>query len=188
MSAIETCRTAALGGHVERCEACGHSRIAYNSLPQPALPQVPGRGGTGLARRARGRPAAGPLLPRGLHAPRRDRRHRLPEQGGGLRPAVPGRVRGDADHRRRSQAPRRPHRRHRRAPHLGLGDDPPPACPHDRAGRRHLARRRRAGSRCRPGFLLPVRVLSNLFRRLLLDGSPPPMPPAGSPFFGDLPP
>jgi hypothetical protein len=31
ISAIEQCRSAALGGHVERCEDCGHSRIAYNS-------------------------------------------------------------------------------------------------------------------------------------------------------------
>jgi Putative transposase/Transposase zinc-binding domain len=33
MSAIENCRTAALGGHVARCEndKCGHTRIAYNS-------------------------------------------------------------------------------------------------------------------------------------------------------------
>jgi Transposase zinc-binding domain len=31
MSAIESCRSAALGGHLERCEDCGHSRIAYNS-------------------------------------------------------------------------------------------------------------------------------------------------------------
>jgi len=31
MSAIETCRTAALGGHLEGCEGCGHRRIAYNS-------------------------------------------------------------------------------------------------------------------------------------------------------------
>jgi hypothetical protein len=31
MSAIEQCRTAALGGHVEACEDCGHQRIAYNS-------------------------------------------------------------------------------------------------------------------------------------------------------------
>ena len=32
MSAIERCRTAALGGHVARCEngACGHTVIAYN--------------------------------------------------------------------------------------------------------------------------------------------------------------
>jgi hypothetical protein len=31
MTAIEICRTAALGGHVERCEDCAHLRIAYNS-------------------------------------------------------------------------------------------------------------------------------------------------------------
>jgi hypothetical protein len=31
MSAIETCRTAALGGHVERCEDCAPELIAYNS-------------------------------------------------------------------------------------------------------------------------------------------------------------
>jgi Putative transposase/Transposase zinc-binding domain len=31
MSAIERCRTAALGGHVERCEDCAHLRISYNS-------------------------------------------------------------------------------------------------------------------------------------------------------------
>jgi hypothetical protein len=33
MSAIEDCRTAALGGHVARCEneKCGHTQIAYNS-------------------------------------------------------------------------------------------------------------------------------------------------------------
>ena len=28
MSAIERCRTAALGGHVEQCDHCGHQRIA----------------------------------------------------------------------------------------------------------------------------------------------------------------
>src|SRR5882757_9709519 len=31
MSAIENCRTAALGGHVARCEDCAHTTIAYNS-------------------------------------------------------------------------------------------------------------------------------------------------------------
>ncbi len=31
MNAIEVCRTAALGGHVERCDECGHQRIWYNS-------------------------------------------------------------------------------------------------------------------------------------------------------------
>ena len=33
MSAIELCRTAALGGHVEHCDRCDHQRICYNSLP-----------------------------------------------------------------------------------------------------------------------------------------------------------
>src|SRR6476660_4376669 len=31
MSAIERCRTAALGGQVARCEDCAHTLIAYNS-------------------------------------------------------------------------------------------------------------------------------------------------------------
>ena len=31
MSAIECCRTAALGGHLEQCDQCGHQRNAYNS-------------------------------------------------------------------------------------------------------------------------------------------------------------
>ena len=31
MSAIERCRTAALGGHVERCDKCSHTIIPYNS-------------------------------------------------------------------------------------------------------------------------------------------------------------
>jgi Transposase zinc-binding domain/Putative transposase len=39
MTAIETCRTAALGGHVEQCEACGHQRIAYNSCANRHCPK-----------------------------------------------------------------------------------------------------------------------------------------------------
>ena len=31
MTAIERCRTAALGGHVEQCDHCGHTRVWYNS-------------------------------------------------------------------------------------------------------------------------------------------------------------
>ena len=31
MTAIETCRTAALGGHVEPCDRCPHTRIWYHS-------------------------------------------------------------------------------------------------------------------------------------------------------------
>ena len=39
MSAIERCRTAALGGHVERCDGCGHQRIAYNSCRNRNCPK-----------------------------------------------------------------------------------------------------------------------------------------------------
>src|SRR5438105_221777 len=39
MTAIEVCRTAALGGHVERCEDCGHTRIAYNSCRNRHCPK-----------------------------------------------------------------------------------------------------------------------------------------------------
>lgn len=39
MSAIELCRTAALGGHVERCDGCGHQRIAYNSCRNRNCPK-----------------------------------------------------------------------------------------------------------------------------------------------------
>lgn len=39
MSAIEQCRTAALGGHVEQCDACGHHRISYNSCRNRHCPK-----------------------------------------------------------------------------------------------------------------------------------------------------
>jgi hypothetical protein len=42
MSAIESCRTAALGGHVERCEECAHTRIAYNSCRNRHCPKCQG--------------------------------------------------------------------------------------------------------------------------------------------------
>jgi hypothetical protein len=42
MSAIEQCRSAALGGHVERCQDCGHSRIAYNSCRNRHCPRCQG--------------------------------------------------------------------------------------------------------------------------------------------------
>jgi hypothetical protein len=39
MSAIESCRTAALGGHVARCEDCQHTIIAYNSCRNRHCPK-----------------------------------------------------------------------------------------------------------------------------------------------------
>ena len=46
MSAVEQCRSAALGGHVERCEDCGHSRIAYNSCRNRHCPKCQGAAAT----------------------------------------------------------------------------------------------------------------------------------------------
>src|SRR6202142_3468498 len=44
ISAIERCRTAALGGHVARCEneKCGHTQIAYNSCRNRHCPKCQG--------------------------------------------------------------------------------------------------------------------------------------------------
>ncbi len=42
MSAIERCRTAALGGHVLACEDCGHGHIAYNSCRNRHCPKCQG--------------------------------------------------------------------------------------------------------------------------------------------------
>ena len=42
MSAIEHCRTAVMGGHVEACTDCGHWRIAYNSCRNRHCPRCQG--------------------------------------------------------------------------------------------------------------------------------------------------
>ncbi|MGD0232379.1 MAG: transposase zinc-binding domain-containing protein [Syntrophorhabdales bacterium] len=39
MHAIEICRTAALGGHVDECEDCGHTQISYNSCRSRHCPK-----------------------------------------------------------------------------------------------------------------------------------------------------
>jgi Putative transposase/Transposase zinc-binding domain len=46
MSAIERCRTAALGGHVARCEDCSHTVIAYNSCRNRHCPKCQGAAAT----------------------------------------------------------------------------------------------------------------------------------------------
>jgi len=42
LAAIAACRTAALGGHVERCDDCGLTRVAYNSCRHRACPKCQG--------------------------------------------------------------------------------------------------------------------------------------------------
>jgi hypothetical protein len=42
MSAIERCRTAELGGHVDQCDSCGHLKISYNSCRNRHCPKCQG--------------------------------------------------------------------------------------------------------------------------------------------------
>jgi hypothetical protein len=42
MSAITACRTGALGGHIEACDDCGMTRIAYNSCRNRHCPKCQG--------------------------------------------------------------------------------------------------------------------------------------------------
>src|SRR3954453_14444771 len=110
MSAIELCRTAALGGHVERCADCAHTRIAYNSCRNRHCPKCQwGAAQAWLeAREAELLPV--PYFHVVFTLPAALGRARLPEQGQGLWAAAQGHG-GDADHdRRRSQAPRGPDR------------------------------------------------------------------------------
>ncbi len=45
LRAIARCRTAALGGHLDRCDACGHQALSYNSCRNRQCPkcQAPAR-------------------------------------------------------------------------------------------------------------------------------------------------
>jgi len=59
MSAIERCRTAALGGHIARCGTAPIRRLPTTPAAT-GTPEVPGRRREAMARRAPSPPAAGP--------------------------------------------------------------------------------------------------------------------------------
>lgn len=42
MNAIERCRTSALGGHIDKCDSCGHIRVFYNSCRNRHCPKCQG--------------------------------------------------------------------------------------------------------------------------------------------------
>ena len=165
MAAIERCRTAALGGHVARCEDCAHTVIAYNSCRNRHCPKCQGAAAKQWLAEREAELLARALLPRGVHVAGAGRRHRLPEQGRDLRSLVQGGGRDHAHDRRRSQASGRQDRHHRRAPYLGLGHDTPSASAHDRARRRPVARRQNVAG-------VPARLLFAGARALA------PVPPA----------
>lgn len=43
LHAIRRCRTAALGGHIDQCDSCGHLRISYNSCRNRHCPKCQGQ-------------------------------------------------------------------------------------------------------------------------------------------------
>ena len=167
MSAIETCRTAALGGHVERCEDCAHEHVAYNSCRNRHCPKCQGRGGAAMARRARSRtPCRSPTITSSLLCRRRSARSRSR-----TRPPLYDLLFRSAADTLLTIAADPKHLGARigltaRPPHLGLGAHPSSATS---TSSFPVAACRPDGSRwtaCKPGFFLPVRVLSRLFRRL----------------------
>ena len=138
-SAIER-RTAALGGHVERRDdAAMDDHFSGNSC-RNRDGQAQGGGQGMIAAEREAELAAGAVLPRRCSRCRPGS-PASPSSGiaSGLRPAVQGIIRGRADDRGRSRASWRPHR-HRRAYTWPDQVTASPPCPHDRAGRRHLAR------------------------------------------------
>jgi hypothetical protein len=168
MSAIERCRTVALGGHVARCEECSHIQIAYNSCRNRHCPKCQGAAAKEwLAERE------AELLP----VPYYHVVFTLPGQIADIayhnkaviydslfRASAETTVTIAADPKRLgarigitsvlhtwgSAMTHHPHI-HMIVPGGGLSDD----------GSRWVS--------CRPSFFLPVRVLSRLFRRLFLE-------------------
>jgi hypothetical protein len=185
MPAIEACRTASLGGHVERCEDCAHTRIAYNSCRNRHCPKCQW---TAAARWLAAREAE--LLP----VPYYHVVFTLPAQIGAIAYQNKAKVYGllftataetlitiAADpkhlgarigltavlHTWGQNLDHHPHV-HCIVPGGGISPD----------GKRWVG--------CRSGFFLPVRVLSRLFRRLFLQGLVAAFKAGELQFFSDL--
>jgi hypothetical protein len=168
MSAIEQCRSAALGGHVLRCEGCGVDRVAYNSCRNRHCPKCQSSAAKRWldARQADLLPVEYYHVVFTLPAPIADIAYQNKAVVYGLLFDVAAEVlitiAGDTRHLGArigatlvlhtwgSALTHHPHV-HGIVPGGGLAPD----------GKRWVA--------CRPGFFLPVRVLSRLFRRRFLE-------------------
>jgi hypothetical protein len=167
MTAIVRCRTAALGGHLEQCDRCGHQRISYNSCRSRCCPKC-----QSLARAAWLDQRRAELLP----IPYFHVVFTLPREIAAIAFQNPVRVyniffRATAETLRTIAADPK---------HLGaeigffailhnwgqtLTVHPHLHCVVTGGG---LAPNGTHWIPCRPGFFLPVKVLSRLFRRLFL--------------------
>jgi hypothetical protein len=185
MSAIEACRTAALGGHVERCEDCAHTRIAYNSCRNRHCPKC-----QWMAAQAWLEAREAELLP----VPYFHVVFTLPAAIGGIAYQNKAKVYGllfKAAAETLSTIAVDPK-------HLGaeigltavlhtwgqnLNHHPHVHCIVPGGG---ISLDGKRWVPCRPGFFLPVRVLSRLFRRLFLEGLAAAFKAGELKFFADL--
>jgi hypothetical protein len=165
---VERCRTAALGGHVAACQDCGHIQIAYNSCRNRHCPKCQGAAAKDwlAARQAELLPVAYYHLVFTLPAQVADIAYQNKAVVYGIlfKAAAETLITIAADpkhlgarigltavlHTWGSALPHHPHA-HIIVPGGGISPD----------GKEWVA--------CRPGFFLPVRVLSRLFRRLFLE-------------------
>jgi hypothetical protein len=168
MSAIERCRTAALGGHVAACERCEHTQVAYNSCRNRHCPKCQGAAARAwlAAREAELLPVPYHHLVFTLPAAIADiaRQNKAVVYDLLFRAASETLLTIAADpkhlgarigitavlHTWGSALTHHPHL-HLIVPGGGLSPD----------GGRWIS--------CRPGFFLPVRVLAKLFRRRMLE-------------------
>jgi hypothetical protein len=168
MSAIESCRTAALGGHVARCADCAHTQIAYNSCRNRHCPKCQGAAANDWLAARQDELLPVPYYHVGFTrpAPIADIAYQNKAEIYAIlfKAAAETLITIAADpkhlgarigltavlHSWGSAMTHHPHA-HCIVPGGGLSPD----------GQRWIS--------CRPGFFLPVRVLSRLFRRLLLE-------------------
>jgi putative transposase/transposase-like zinc-binding protein len=175
MSAIERCRTAALGGHVERCVACAHLHISYNSCRNRHCPKCQAAAAQEWLADRQAELLPVPYfhvvftLPGALADIAYQNRAVVYDLL--LKTAAETLITIAADpkhlgarigltavlHTWGSALTHHPHA-HIIVPGGGLSPEPAPA----QAGGQHWIA-------CRPGFFLSVRVLSRLFRRLFLE-------------------
>jgi hypothetical protein len=185
MTAIEICRTAALGGHVERCRNCTHTRIAYNSCRNKHCSKCQGSAAAAwlAARKAELLPVgyfhfvfAPPTVIGAMAFQNKARIYGLLFKTAAetLTTIAANRKHLGADigviavlHTWGQNLQHHPHM-HCVVPAGGIAPD----------GKRWIA--------SKPTFFLPVRVLSRLFRRLFLEGLAAAFDAGELQFFGDL--
>jgi hypothetical protein len=198
MSAIEACRTAALGGHVAACQDCGHHHIAYNSCRNRHCPKCQGAAAKDwlAARQAELLPVAYYHVVFTLPAPLADIAYQNKAEIYGIlfKAAAQTLITIAADpkhlgarigltavlHTWGSALTHHPHL-HCIVPGGGIA----PARGEEGASPTGTEMSERWIS-CRPGFFLAVRVLSRLFRRRFLEKLAAAHEAGRLRFFGDL--